>query len=526
MSLHRCSFGLLPLAMCMVVALDLQAEPVQIITKGFDCAPKNVSVNPVGNPSDNHFELRFPNGGRGAKGWFMFRVVNAQSKTVTIELKNIPSKWMTLNPVVAEVDSAGLSNLKNFTSVLPKRPAAPQKAANGPLIPDDSGETWRFIRNVSTAKGTLILKHRFATSHAWIAMRPPFTPDYMDTLSFDLEGHRDVTVHTLYPTYTLSLDEVGNSKLQEKFSRRTPARRHYVIQIGKASQRKPCVLIYAREHADEHDGSWVAEGAIRFLLSNHAKARVARARAVFLIIPLLDPEGAVHSIYSRITHNFAGADVKTPETLAYAEFFHDWVNAGNRLDLCFNLHNVESKETTHLTSAYMEPKKSEKYPLGRYEQCVALHKTISSTMKEGNILVAGGTWGKRYGVARLGGFVRDYYGTLHMPYEVNSQAPRRHLTLSELRSIGAYLAIASVEYLHSAEAKSLVDGISSLRTRRKASFSRYKQFLSRKGVFGKEIWSQAYPDFERVWYEQRAYSQRYRVLQPTAASFLRKYFRQ
>jgi len=499
-------------------------QPLTITTTGFDCAPREVTVNKI---DDTHFQLRFPSGGRDKVGWFMFRIENvpADGVDLRIDLANVPiGKWKTLNPVYTYADD--LADLKNFVSVLPQVKRDPIKAGNGPLLPDDSGQHWKWIANVEVdeANKTLILRQRFL-GDTWVAMRPPFTPDYMDTLALDLERHPNVTVHTLYPNYTLSLEDKTNQGLQEKFRRKTPARRPYVVQIGNAHQRKPCILLYAREHADEHDTSWVAEGAIRFLLSNHPKAREARTRAVFLIVPLLDPEGAVHSIYSRITHNFIGAYIKTSETLAYAEFFHEWVNAGNRLDICFNLHNVESKEAAHFTSAYMEPEKSDKHPQGRYEHCVALHKMIRSTMKEGDIDVSAGAWAKRYGVGRLGEFAREFYGTLHMPYEVNSQAPRRHLTLFELRSVGAYMTIASVKYLYSSEAKPLVQGIDVLRARRNASFNRYKRFLYRKDVFDIEIWCQVFPGSEQRWHDEQSYPERYSELQSSSASFLRRYFR-
>ena len=46
-----------------------------------------------------------------------------------------------------------------------------------------------------------------------------------------------------------------------------------------------------RQHAWEAGSSWVADGAIRFLLSDAADAARLRDRAIFQIFPMADPDG-------------------------------------------------------------------------------------------------------------------------------------------------------------------------------------------------------------------------------------------
>ena len=60
-----------------------------------------------------------------------------------------------------------------------------------------------------------------------------------------------------------------------------------------AEKQNPCVLIYAGEHADEHDAMWAAQGAIEYLLSDGTEAKQLRDQFTFLVIPMLDPDAAV-----------------------------------------------------------------------------------------------------------------------------------------------------------------------------------------------------------------------------------------
>jgi len=518
---------------CISLAVPAAAEETQVITSGFDCAPRNVTVNKI---SDTHFELRFPNGGRDKKGWFMFRVVNAKYKTLRIDLKNVPGKWMTLNPVVANIGEDGLGDLKNFKSILSRRPRDPVKATNGPLIPDDAGEVWRFIKTVDAneAAGVLTLKYQFSADHAWVAMRPPYTPKLNEAFCESLKKQRGVKVHELDPVYELS----GGDKFQVEMERevvdpkewewqglaerfKKPANEDdipklFVIQIGGMArgqaQRLPGIIIYAREHSDEHDTSWVAEGAIRFLLSNSREAQIARSRAVYYIIPLIYPNEAKESVYrTKHTHRYFGTLWKTPVTVAYANFFQNIANNRGRLDLCFNLHNVESKETTHLTCAYMEPEPKPGYSY-RFPACDNFHVKLMNRMKQAGMKVARNPWEKRLTGRRLGSFLRRQFQTLSMLYEANSQAAERHLTLYELRTVGRQFAMASIEYLYSQQARPFMADITAFRQQRDLSAKRYLPFLSYSDVFSQESTIESLPRWELEWREEGKFPAQFRGL--------------
>jgi hypothetical protein len=60
-----------------------------------------------------------------------------------------------------------------------------------------------------------------------------------------------------------------------------------------------------------------------------------------------------------------------------------------------------------------------------------------------------------------------------MPYEINSQEPRRHLTLTELREMGSGMVRASAAYLESSQGRTLVDANTVFQAQR---LERWKKF--------------------------------------------------
>ena len=85
-----------------------------------------------------------------------------------------------------------------------------------------------------------------------------------------------------------------------------------------------CILFYAaREHADEHDSSWVVAGALERVIADDVLAKDLRGRFTFLFIPILDMDAATkwHSARIVIATAFDAQDDATPESIAYARYF-------------------------------------------------------------------------------------------------------------------------------------------------------------------------------------------------------------
>lgn len=56
-------------------------------------------------------------------------------------------------------------------------------------------------------------------------------------------------------------------------------------------KRKRAVFVTARVHPGESPSSYVCQGFIEFIVSDHPIARVLRDHIVFYIVPMLNPDG-------------------------------------------------------------------------------------------------------------------------------------------------------------------------------------------------------------------------------------------
>ena len=298
------------------------------------------------------------------------------------------------------------------------------------------------------ASKTLILRQRFEDDSVFVAMRPPYKPAYHDRYLESLRANPLARVHT-----------VGYSPAGRPLS---------VVQIGGLTDEEarddPCILLYAREHGDEHDTSWAVRGAIDYLLSDERFARRLRRNVTFLLIPLLDPDGATRSQYENMMRSFH-REKATPETRAWVRFFKDRADRMHRLDLVLNLHNVESSEAGHLSCARYMPAWSEV----RHAACETLHRRgVVPAFRSYGFDVAEKPWGEGVSYNRLGGTLFWYYGPIHMAYEINSQAPERHLTLDQLGAIGVGLIDEAGHFLISEHARPALAIVGrTLRTREK-----------------------------------------------------------
>lgn len=60
-------------------------------------------------------------------------------------------------------------------------------------------------------------------------------------------------------------------------------------------QDKKCIVAMARIHSGESNGSYVMKGFLDFLVS--AEAEDLRRRAIFKVIPMINPDGVVFGNY-------------------------------------------------------------------------------------------------------------------------------------------------------------------------------------------------------------------------------------
>lgn len=61
--------------------------------------------------------------------------------------------------------------------------------------------------------------------------------------------------------------------------------------------RKKCIVMSGRVHPGESNSSYVMEGFLSFLCSNHKAAKELRTKVVFKIVPMLNPDGVAMGNY-------------------------------------------------------------------------------------------------------------------------------------------------------------------------------------------------------------------------------------
>jgi hypothetical protein len=386
--------------------------------------------------AEDHLSVRIRTD--GMRNWFMFRVegVPPDGQIVRIDLEEVNlGKWRSLNPVYSYVQSLG--DLSSFTPATTTE--LPIVVHNGPMLPNTRGQAWQYIEGVwSEGTSRLSFVHQFKED-AFVAMRVPYTPSYNEAFLASVAGDRYAQVLT-----------VGQS------SQGRPLQLVKVSAGEEAERTNPCILMYAREFPSSQDPSWAIEGLIRFLASDDPEADRLRQRFTFILLPVLDPDGAAEGVHERITYLFTPGH-SSPEVLAYAAWFEQWVDQGKRLDIALNLHNIESAESEHLSCPYGDP--------GRMNASEDLHAAIVRRFRSGNGLeyrvqprIGGG-----YMTNRLCGWLGYFYGPLPMLYVLNSQDQKRHLSLDETREMGRRLALACADYLESEQAKLFLAGIDHLR---------------------------------------------------------------
>lgn len=435
--------GELPPALEMQRAAKEQPTPatddIRIIS-GFSCSA-TLAVERV---TDTHFKVKFT-GTRGSlDNYFLFRLEGVAGRTVRIDFEDAPLKnWWSLNPVYSY--ATDLDDPASFRSEPVANPKEPVKAHNGPLLPDTSGEQWHFMPNVwsehvKQGNGRLCMVQTFEKDVVHVGLKVPYTPGLNERLMANLKGNPHATVY-----------EVG----------RTPQGRPLMVaKIGGNADDdriRPCLLLYGREHGTEQDSSWAVEGAIRYLMSDEPSAHRLRDRFTFLLVSIMDPDGAASSFYDRISYSFTRQDPSS-EAVLYAHWFQKWIDKGNRLDIALDLHNVESAEAGHLFCMYSDP--------NRGNSSGNLHSLIVQEVRGSTYHVVNPSLGTGYITQRLAGWLGFYFGALPLLYEVNSQEQSLHLSLLNTRDIGRRIVVGSTQYFDSSDGIAFLGAIDEGRKRR------------------------------------------------------------
>jgi len=245
--------------------------------------------------------------------WYYFRLDSARGKQVTIDL----------------VDLVGEYNYKAGTH--------PVSGKTRPVYSEDH-KTWKHFsdENLEWDEQAMSLRLRFTprADRIWIAHVPPYTNRDLQRLLAEFPRSpwlkREVVGKTVGGRDMLLLT-VTNPKVAE--------------------EKKRVIWLMARQHAWESPTSWVAEGALRFLLSSDAAVARIRDTAIFKIFPMADPDGAARGGVRfnangyDLNRNWDAVDPKLmPEIAAQRKAIFDWLDSNRRIDFFLTLHNTESGE--------------------------------------------------------------------------------------------------------------------------------------------------------------------------------------
>ena len=503
----------------LFVGVAAEAPGDVTLTADFECGLQHplesLATGSAGTPADPaHFRIAFPNG-RQEAGFFLFRLDGVAGQTVRVDFHTDRARnWHTLNPVFAPIDELLEEHGGDVDKVLadPSLFAAkpPPDLPRGVTLPRGIGgsdlpvthglfQHWRYMPRAGVHpenKNLFRVEHTFDDGHdtVLVAMKVPYTPKLADAYAKQRlrEQHLELR-HGRRPDWDVI--QIADS---------SEGRPVWLYRIGEPAeehrQPKPCILFYAREHGDEHDSSWVTQGVIDFLLSDHRDARAIRRRAVILVIPVLDPDGAANNIYEtdQIFAFDDGGD--TRQSRQIARWLQAWAGTDlleHHLDLVVTLHNVESSEGPHLF-----PYAYEGTP--RMGLCHAVHQSVRGMTSAYDVAESANSYGKF--TLRLGGWVRATFGGHLMFYEVNTQAPKRHLSLYEVKALGVQMIRGLASHFATREGHELARVVRSAQQARVARWQRYGWLrgldLQDRTVFSAEQVLQAMPYVEAQYARQ------------------------
>ena len=130
-----------------------------------------------------------------------------------------------------------------------------------------------------------------------------------------------------------------------------------VTDFSVPSERKKCVWLQTRQHAWEAGTSWVMEGALRFITSNHPQAEALRRRVIFEFTPTLDPDGCAQGgvRFNRngfdLNRHWDAVDLKDrlwlsrlPEVWHAKTAITKFHEREHPVELMINIHNTETAE--------------------------------------------------------------------------------------------------------------------------------------------------------------------------------------
>jgi len=272
-------------------------------------------LGPVRQKAENWLECSLvgdidQNGRNRQASWYYFRLEATPGEEVIIDLVDLPGEY----------------------DYRPNR--GPIDDRTPPVVSYDQVQ-WQHLETVEYDPSIprLRIRLRPQRSPVWVAHVPPYTSQDLARLLKELSAHPNFTVQT-----------IGKSVWGRDLLLLT-------VTDQSSQQPKKVIWLMARQHSWESPTSYIAEGALRFLLGSSEEAAEVRRRCIFKILPMADPDGVVRggvrfNVYGYdLNRNWDLVDpVRMPEIAAQRRAILEWVDQGHPIDLLLTLHNTEVAE--------------------------------------------------------------------------------------------------------------------------------------------------------------------------------------
>ena len=274
------------------------------------------NVEKVEQVSETHFRCAVPgetdqDHRNRQPSWFYFRIDGLDGREITIDLVGLEGEY-NYRPH----DGRGLRTMR-------------------PVYSYDN-QNWIHFENVEwlDKPSTSRLKLRPTGKQVWVARIPPYTNRNLQAL---------LKWSSKHPCYR-----------QEAVGKTLEGRPMLLLSITNPKvpdSSKKTIWLMARQHSWETGTSWVAEGALRFLLSSDPDAMRIRDAYIFKVFPMADPDGVARGgvRFNKngydLNRNWDTPDAKLmPEIWAQRKAVLGWVDSGKHADLFLTLHNTETQD--------------------------------------------------------------------------------------------------------------------------------------------------------------------------------------
>jgi hypothetical protein len=330
----------LAVQLCLLASASLSEE----IT--FSTAFEGGSVGRIERLTESTFRVHVlgqqdQRGRNRAATWYCFRMDHVRNRDLTI----------TLTDFVGEYNDVPGS--------------CPMNEKIRPAMSED-GKTWTHAEEMSwdSEKKEATLRLRPAQDSLWLATQPMYPHSRLAALAEEVGKSPHARVET-----------IGKSVQGRDLLLIT------VTDFQKPDADKKTIWLQARQHAWEAGTSYVAEGALRFAVSDTPQARALRESTICIFTPMVAVDGCAIGLPRFNVHGYDPnrhwdevnlRDKRylelMPEVWYFKKAILDHVARGGRIDLMLNMHNTETAE-------YVATQASDSQTLARmnvtYERLVA-----------------------------------------------------------------------------------------------------------------------------------------------------------